>query len=115
MNNHSENFSKASTLITEIKPLISKIEHCYATSKPQPPVFDYARIAARLPKAESRTSQPPKPANNIRKQMKKSSDELQKRNNVMIYGLKIDNRTVKDSVLKMFKEYIWGRGDQFFS
>ena len=35
MNNHSENFSKASTLISEIKPMISKFEQCnfeFATS-----------------------------------------------------------------------------------
>ena len=181
MNKHSENFSKASTLISEIKPLISKIEHCYVTSsdtlnqsqeqhvqqlqeiqramgnqpkseppvldyaeiaahlpqppainyaeiaallpkphppvmnyaeiaallpKPQPPVFDYAQIAAHLPTP----SQPPKPPTqpqtaNIRKQMKKTSDELQKRNNVMIYGLSnVDSCTVKKSVLKMFNE-----------
>ena len=141
MNSHSENFSKASTLISEIKPLISKIEHCYVTSsdnlnqsqeqhvqqlqeiqramenqpKPEPPVLDYAEIAAHLPKPQPpvmnyaeiaallpkpqtpvfdyaqiaahlpKTSQPPKPPTqpptaNIRKQIKKTSDELQKRN-----------------------------------
>ena len=167
MNNHSENFSKASTLINEIQPMISKIEQCNATSsdtlnqsheqhvqqlqeiqramenrpkpelpvfefdygqiaahlpkpqppvldyaqiaahlpKPQSPVLDYAQIAAHLPKAESPPSQPPtQPPTNIRKQMKKSSDELQKRNNVMIYGLNVDNCSVKDRVLRMFRE-----------
>ena len=168
MNKHSENFSKASTLISEIKPMISKIEQCYVTSsdtlnqsqeqhaqqlqeiqramenqpksespvldyakiaahlpqppainyaeiaallpKPQTPVFDYAKIAAHLPKPESCPSQPPKlptqpPTANIRKQIKKTSDELQKRNNVMIYGLSnVDSCTVKNSVLKMFND-----------
>ena len=168
MNKHSENFSKASTLISEIKPMISKIEQCYVTSsdtlnqsqeqhaqqlqeiqramenqpksespvldyakiaahlpqppainyaeiaallpKPQPPVMNYAKIAAHLPKPESCPSQPPKlptqpPTANIRKQIKKTSDELQKRNNVMIYGLSnVDSCTVKNSVLKMFNE-----------
>ena len=84
MNNHSENFSKASTLISEIKPMISKIEQCYVTSsdtlnqsqeqhvqqlqkiqramenqpKSEPPVFDYAQIAAHLLIPEPRLSQP---------------------------------------------------------
>ena len=79
MNNHSENFSKASTLISEIKPMISKIEQCnleFASSsetlnkshsqhleqlqefqramenrpKSEPPMIDYAQIATHLPK-----------------------------------------------------------------
>ena len=84
VNNHSENFSKAGTLISEIKPMISKIEQCYVTSsdtlnqsqeqhvqqlqkiqramenqpKSEPPVFDYAQITAHLLIPEPRLSQP---------------------------------------------------------
>ena len=85
-------------------PIFDYAEIAAHLPKPQPPVFDYAQIAARLPKVQSPPSHPPNPPTNIRKQMRRSSDELQKRNNVMIYGLKVDNCTVKDSVLKMFRE-----------
>ena len=171
MNKHSENFSKASTLISQIKPMISKVDQSnldLAASretlnqscsrlqefqraiknqpKPEPPVLDYARIAAHLPKPEppvldyariashlpkpeppvldyaqiaahlpkqlnlplqpnKRPLPPAQPSTNFRKQMKKSSDELQKRNNLMIYGLSADdNCSVKNRVVKMFKE-----------
>ena len=188
MNNHSENFSKASTLISEIQPMISKVDQSnldlassrealnqsrsqlqefqraienqpkpeppefdytqlathlpkpeppvldyvqiaahlpkpeppvldYARiashlPKPEPPVLDYAQIAAHLPKPENLPLQPTKlssspaqPSTNFRKQMKKSSDELQKRNNLMIYGLSVDDHcSVKNRVVKMFKE-----------
>ena len=174
MNNHSENFSKASTLISEIKPMISKIEQCnlefasssetlnkshsqhleqlqefqramenqpkseppmidyaqIATHLPKPPVIDYAQIASHLPISEppvldyaqiaacmpkrkpklrpsqptQRLTPPAQPPTNIRKQMKKTSDELQRKNNVMIHGLTVDNCSVKDRVLTMFKE-----------
>ena len=69
MNNHSDNFSKASTLISEIMPMISKIEQCnvdFATSSETlnkshsqhleqtqiwAPMIDYAQIDTHLPKA----------------------------------------------------------------
>ena len=54
-------------------------------------MFDYAKIAAYMPKHESRPSKPTQrltppaqPPTNIKKQMKKTSDELQRKKNVTI-------------------------------
>ena len=93
-------------------PVLDYVQIAAHLPKPEPPVLDYAQIAAYLPKQLNLPLQPNKrplppaqPSTNFRKQMKKSSDELQKRNNLMIYGLSADdNCSVKNRVVKMFKE-----------
>ena len=102
--NHGKNFAEASTLISEIKPVITKIEklnfdYVMASdvlnnsqdqqlqqlqqlqqameAKPEPPVFDYAQIVQLLPKPEPQPVQQPV---NIRHEIKETSVELERRN-----------------------------------
>ena len=79
-------------------------------SQPPPvhPVLDYTKIKfPPLPRPPPLSSPPihqPIPPVSFKKQMRKSSNEIEKRNNVMVYGLAVDNYSAKSSVLKMFRQ-----------
>ena len=112
VNNQSPlDFSQYHTAqMNELESLKSAI-----TDQPPPPapVFDYARIAALVPKP---TTEPTPPVQQqpviIRDEMKKTSDELEKRFNLIIYGLKpAENQSAYNRVTSMFKDCGIGRFD----
>ena len=78
---------------------------------PPAPVFDYARIAALVPKLTPEpTPQVKQQPVFIRDEMKKTSDELEKRFNLIIYGLKpAENQSAYNRVMSMFKDCGIGR------
>lgn len=68
--------------------------------KPEPTVLDYSKI--KFPATV--TSQPVQPVN-IKEEIKESTEDLQRRNNIMVYGLRPEpNSSAKQSVKKMFAE-----------
>ena len=73
-----------------------------------PPVLDYSKIKfPPLPRPPPLASSPihqPSPPVSFKKQMRKSSNEIEKKNNVMVYGLVVDNYSAKSSVSKMFRQ-----------
>jgi len=68
--------------------------------KPEPIVLDYSQI--KFP--ATMTSEPVIPVN-IKEKIKESTEDLQRRNNIMVYGLRPEaNSSAKQSVKKMFQE-----------
>ena len=122
---HGQNFAKASQLINQLEPVISKLESLSDNSMairehqnvqikklqelqelvvtPPEPVLDYAKIASLIPKQPTQEAAPPAPVN-IRKFVKMSAEEFQKKSNLMVYGLKPDiGCSAQECVLKLFK------------
>ena len=113
MHGHSQNFTNASQLINQLEPVMSKIESLSNTTTeikdlrntqnesfqmlqsiqeslvkpPTPktpvPVIDYAKIASLIPKPAT-----PPAAVNVNKVVRLTTEEIEKKDNLMIYGLR---------------------------
>jgi len=90
-----------STQLKELEDLTAAIK---SRPTPPPPVIDYSQLKLNIHPSTKQSTPPLHPPTNIRKQMSRSSDEIQKKNNVMVYGLNVDTNSAKSSVLKMFED-----------
>ena len=90
-----------STQMKELETLKSAILSKPDLPQPPPPVIDYTKIAALIPTPPP-SHQPS--ATDIRREVTRSHDQIERRSNLMIYGLHpvVENGSAYDSVKSLF-------------